>query len=131
MTTDTQVLVTTTDVFPGRSITDIFGPLIGVAFCAYTLQPTEEKSWLGATKTRPFEPQDTVNARSQALQNMLDVAIEVGADAIVGVRFDSSIVQSSYPFGDPKSFLNSKSADIWWGQHWVEYTAYGTAVKLD
>lgn len=48
-------------------------------------------------------------ARESALERMNVRAAQKGADAVVGIRFDSSVVNSTHSM--------------------VEYTAYGTAIK--
>ena len=52
--------------------------------------------------------QRTRAARESALERMNASAAQMGADAVVGIRFDSVVIVSGE----------------------VEYTAYGTAVKL-
>ena len=57
--------------------------------------------------------QRTRAAREAALERMNARAAQMGADAVVGIRFDNSVVNSTHAI-----------------RHVVEYTAYGTAVKL-
>ena len=57
--------------------------------------------------------QRTREARESALERMNARAAQAGADAVVGIRFDNSVVNSTHSI-----------------THIVEYTAYGTAVKL-
>lgn len=57
--------------------------------------------------------QEVVEARTLALKRMNKHAAETGANGVVGIRFDSSIINSTHNI-----------------DHTVEYTAYGTAVRL-
>ena len=57
--------------------------------------------------------QRTRAAREAALERMNERAAQIGADAVVGIRFDNAIVNSTHAI-----------------RHVVEYTAYGTALKL-
>ena len=52
-------------------------------------------------------------ARNAALDDMNAQAAAIGADAVIGIRFDNSLVSATQNIN-----------------HTVEYTAYGTAVKL-
>ena len=54
-------------------------------------------------------------ARESALERMNAQAAQKGASVVVGIRFDSVVVKPSHPYGQEQI---------------VEYTAYGTAVKL-
>ena len=54
--------------------------------------------------------------RESALANMNEQAAQMGADAVVGVRFDSVV-----------KVVNAPLSDTGYG---TEYVAYGTAVKL-
>ena len=59
--------------------------------------------------------QRTRVARESALERMNAQAAKMGADAVVGIRFDSVVAQSSHAYASNQI---------------VEYVAYGTAVKL-
>ena len=58
---------------------------------------------------------DSIVARQSALANMNEQAARMGANAVVGIRFDSVVFALPYPHDDRQN---------------VEYTAYGTAVRL-
>ena len=59
--------------------------------------------------------QITRAARESALERMNAQAEKMGADAVVGIRFDSVVAQSSHAYANYQI---------------VEYTAYGTAIKM-
>ena len=74
--------------------------VVGIAICE------RSASYLPATL-------DEIRAaRKAALDDMNAQAAEIGAVAVIGVRFDSSLVSSTQNIN-----------------HTVEYTAYGTALK--
>ena len=84
---DKPIIVSTTDTVAGREIAEVLDVVVGI-----------EQSG-----------KDGKESRISALNRMKTSARKMGADAVVGVRFDSA------RFGF---------------YEWVEYAAYGTAVKL-
>lgn len=86
--------ITTTDTLPGMR--DVVGLVIGVA-----TRPRDQAH-------HPEMPYINTRARQDALGMMVMQAEEAGADAVVGVRFDSGKISESV----------------------TEITAYGTAVTL-
>ncbi len=66
-----------------------------------------------------------VAAREFALDCMNENAKRKGADAVVGIRFDS-VIMHSQSGGLSGGIFESSATD-----HTIEYTAYGTAVKFD
>ena len=54
-------------------------------------------------------------ARESALERMNAQAAQKGASVVVGIRFDSVVSKSSHSYGQEQI---------------IEYTAYGTALKL-
>lgn len=89
--------VATTDTIPGRVITEVLGEVIGVVTRARDMRASADLSAL-LTITR----QDAVDA-------LVTMATEAGADAVVGLRFDGGKV-------------NDGTSEV---------AAYGTAVKLE
>ena len=129
MTTQAQIVAVTTDTIPGSSVRDVMGPVVGTAFISYSQQKKESFPFpfvFGFNK-RPFNTRDTEDVHMQAIATMLERAADLGANAVIGVRFDSTPTVSSYEHGGPGSLQWPKHS---WGIHDVEYTAYGTAVVL-
>lgn len=89
--------VVTTETIPGRVITEVVGEVIGVVTRARDMRPTADLSAV-LTGTR----QDAVDA-------LVTMATEAGADGVVGLRFDGGKV-------------NDGTSEV---------AAYGTAVKLE
>ena len=81
------------------------GVVMGVAMVEYWYTGAQDADDVHAERTRL--------ARESALERMNARAAQMGANAVVGIRFDSAIVNTQYDSG-----------------HTIEYTAYGTAVKL-
>ena len=79
---------------------NVLGVVVGIAICE------RSQSYLPATLA------DIRAARKAALDDMNAQAKELGANAVIGIRFDNSLVSSTQNIN-----------------HTVEYTAYGTAVK--
>ena len=95
--------LTNSTVDPTRSIVpdDILGVVVGTAIC--------ERS----VSYHPATLDNIRAARKAALDDMNAQAAAIGADAVIGIRFDNSLVSATQNIN-----------------HTVEYTAYGTAVKL-
>ena len=89
-----RIIVSTTETVAGRDIAEVLGVVVGVAY----------SSWSGSYSHGYSE-----KSRISALNRLKTNALEIGADAVVGIRFDSV----AFDFNDQG-----------------EYTAYGTAVKL-
>ena len=87
-----RIIVSTTDTVAGRDIAEVLDVVVGVAYAGGTYSNTNR-----------------AESRIFALKMLKTNASEIGADAVVGVRFDSVV----FDYND-----------------WGEYTAYGTAVKL-
>ena len=94
---------TNSTVDPTQSLapTDVMGVVVGTAIC--------EPSRIHL----PATIEDIRAARNAALDDMNAQAKKLGANAVIGIRFDNSLVSSTQNI-----------------DHTVEYTAYGTAVKL-
>jgi len=84
---DKPIIVSTTDTVSGREIAEVLDVVVGVGYLAGV---------------------DVGKSRNYALNQMKTNAQKIGADAVVGMRFDSVVIVGGE----------------------VEYTAYGTAVKL-
>ena len=89
---DKGLIVSTTDTVAGRDIVEVLDVVVG-------FRPV--------SGNRSHEEREI--SRISALNRLKTNAREIGADAVVGVRFDSVV----FDYND-----------------WGEYTAYGTAVKL-
>jgi uncharacterized protein YbjQ (UPF0145 family) len=98
------VLVVTTEGLPGYEITHVLGEVLGVV--ATSRNPFA----MGIKSTEGGPGQDMsqflVQTRSRAVGQMVQVAEQRGANAIVGMRFDHRDVTNT----------------------WMELCAYGTAV---
>ncbi|GAB3747584.1 YbjQ family protein [Microlunatus parietis] len=97
------VPVSTTETVPGRAVSEILGEVVGVVARAREL-PRELRT------SNPAESYVALLTRSRqdAVGRMVEMATEAGADAVIGLRFDSSEITQSLS----------------------EVSAYGTAVKL-
>lgn len=96
----TQVQVVTTDTVAGRQIRSSLGEVIGVAIREREIGRKEDP--------QVAYPALLLRSRQQAVAKMVEQARERGADAVVGMRFDSSEITQSLS----------------------EVVAYGTAVRL-
>lgn len=108
--TTQKVLVTTTESVPGFRIVQVLGPVVGVA--ARTRSPYVEglKSMADGHGATPNQRRDVmVHSRFEAVNNMVDQADMMGANAVVAMRFDHRGV-----------------TDVW-----NEICAYGTAVRVE
>ncbi len=103
------MIVTTGNDIPGRSVTQILGVVRGVV----VRSPSIGRSILGGLKTivgGNIESYAKVcdEARQEAFDRMVQHAEELGADAVIGMRYDAT------------EFTQGAT----------EVLAYGTAVKL-
>lgn len=89
--------VTTTDAFPGRTIAAVIGDVMGVV-------PRSRE--IGGNPG--IQARTLLTERQEAVTRMCRMAADAGADAVVGMRFDTFRV----------------NADV------VEVIAYGTAVRF-
>lgn len=103
------MIVATTDQIQGRTITETLGLVRGSTIRA---RHVGRDVMAGLRNIVGGEVKDytvmLAQAREEALQRMIERAEEMGADAIVGTRFVTSMVMSGA----------------------AEMVAYGTAVKL-
>jgi uncharacterized protein YbjQ (UPF0145 family) len=101
------MLIVTTDTISGRSIDTVIGEVVGLT--ARTLNPFAEgiKRVDGLSAAREIIP-SLLRWRRDAIANLAAEAELLGADAVVGMKFDSRILSSA----------------------WTEICAYGTAVRL-
>lgn len=88
--------VSTTDDLPGRALRESLGVVFGVVTRPRDLAHNPEMAYINTT------------ARQDAVAAMVAQAIAIGADAVVGMRFDGGKVSDGVS----------------------EVTAYGTAVSL-
>lgn len=103
------MLVTTTDTLPGFEITEVLGTVFGLS-----VRSRNAASQLGAG-VKAFVggelrgmTKNLTNARREVIDRMSAEAAELGADAVVTMRFDTSEL----------------------GGVWAELCAYGTAVRI-
>ncbi len=105
-----KIIITTGEIIPGKQITEILGLVKGNTVRARNIGRDigaglrnivggEVKTYTEMTK----------NSRDEAHNRMVNEAIDLGADAIIGVRFTTSMVMAGAS----------------------EMLAYGTAVKLN
>jgi len=105
-----KVLVTTTEAVPGFKVSKVLGPVVGVA--ARTRSPYVEglKSMTDGHGATPNQRRDVmVHSRFEAVNNMVDQAAMLGANAVIAMRFDHRAVT----------------------EVWNEICAYGTAVWVE
>jgi len=104
-----ELIITTTFEIPGKKITKILGVAKGNTIRARhigrDIMALSKNIIGGEIKTYT---EMTTQAREEAFNRMVNDAIEMGADAIVGVRFSTAMIM----------------------QGAAEMLAYGTAVKL-
>ena len=107
-----RIPVATTDNLPGRTITGYVGPAFGVIArsMGFTRGLTGGIKSLKRGEVREFSHTLEV-ARHRAVERMVEEALALGADAVVGLRFDSG--------------------DVGEQQGMAEIVAYGTAVTLE
>ena len=100
------MLVVTTEGLPGYEITTVLGEVLGVC-------PTSRNPFVAGLRSTEGGPgldmsQFLVQTRAKAVGQMVHVAEQRGANAVVGMRFDH------------RDFTNA----------WAEMCAYGTAVVV-
>ncbi len=104
-----QILIATTDEIPKREVVEVFGLVRGNTIRARHLGRDISamlKNLVGG-EIRDYTKL-MGESREQALDRMAEQAIDLGADAVVGVRFTTSMLMGGA----------------------AELLAYGTAVKL-
>lgn len=104
-----HIIVTTTEHVPGRDVAEVLGVVKGNTVRARNIGRdigAGLKSIVGG-EVKTYTDM-TTNARDEAYNRMVNDAIEKGADAVIGVRFGTSLVMAGAS----------------------EMLAYGTAVKL-
>lgn len=104
-----SIIVTTTDTAPGKEIAEVLGVVKGSTVRARNIGRdigAGLKSMVGGEVKTYTEM--TASARDEAYNRMVNQALELGADAVVNVRFTTSMVMAGAS----------------------EMLAYGTAVKL-
>ena len=103
------MITTTTDFIPGKEITEILGVARGSTVRARNFGSdfmASLKNLVGGEVSEYTKLQ--AHSREQALKRMLDDAQQLGADAIINIRFTTSMIM----------------------QGMSEILAYGTAVKI-
>tara|TARA_Y100000310_G_scaffold335595_1_gene418016 strand:- start:1007 stop:1330 length:324 start_codon:yes stop_codon:yes gene_type:complete len=106
----TNVIITTGNDIPGKKIVEVLGVVKGSTVRARNIGRdigAGLKSVVGG-EVKTYTNM-TVSAREEAYNRMVNEAIEMKADAIIGVRFTTSMIM----------------------QGASEMLAYGTAVKID
>ena len=98
------MIVITTETIPGRAF-DAIGEVVGVT--ARPLNPYTEGIKTLDGKSRLATP-SLLRWRREAIAQMVTEAQKIGADAVVGMRFDNRHLTSA----------------------WAEICAYGTAVRF-
>jgi uncharacterized protein YbjQ (UPF0145 family) len=98
------MLVVTTDSVPGYHVRQVLGEVIGVT--GRTRNPFQERVRMLDGGGNPKVVQVLTRYRLDAVQAMIEHARRLGANAIVGMRFDTRYVT----------------------EMWSEICAYGTAV---
>ena len=104
-----QVIILTTDKVPGKEVKEILGVVKGNTVRARNIGRdigAAFKSMIGG-EVKTYTDM-TTQAREEAFNRMVNQAIEMGADAVIGMRFMTSMIM----------------------QGASEMLAYGTAVKL-
>ncbi len=105
-----EIILTTTEEVPGRKIKKILGVVRGSTVRARNIGrdfAASLKNIVGGEIKTYTEL--TEHSRDEAFNRMVNKAIDLGADAVVGIRFSTSMVM----------------------QGASEMLAFGTAVKLD
>ena len=102
----TGMLVVTTDVVPGYRIRSVLGEVVGVT--ARTHNPFSEGVKGMDGRSNPQLGIALLRWREDAVRKMVEAAAAMGANAIVGMRFDNR----------------------WITTLWSEICAYGTAVQV-
>jgi len=107
---DTNIIVVTTNYVPGMKVTKVLGPTFGIIVRSRGLGGNIVAGLRGIVGGEIDEYTKMLSeAREHAIQRMMDQAKAMGANAVIGMSFDS--------------------ADI--GQIMTEVVAYGTAVLVE
>ena len=104
-----KILITTTEEIPGKKVVEILGVVKGNTVRARNIARdigAGFKNLIGGEVKTYTEM--TIQARDESFNRMVNQAIELKADAIIGMRFMTSMVMPGV----------------------AEMLAYGTAVKL-
>lgn len=99
-----SLIVVTLDAVPGRVVTGVLGDVVGVVARSRELPPALRT----ASAAEGYAAMLT-QSRQEAVDRLVEMAAEAGADAVLGLRFDSSEITQSLS----------------------EVVAYGTAVTLN
>ena len=103
------MLITTTNDVPGYTVSDVYGEVFGL-----TVRSRNVGSQMGAGLKSMFGGElkgmtkALADSRAEVIQRMVEEAEAKGANAILGMRFDTSEM----------------------GGTWTEICAYGTAVRV-
>src|SRR3954462_14195025 len=103
------MMIVTTNDLPGYRVDEVLGEVFGL-----TVRSRNEFSQMGAGLKSMFGGElkgmtkALVDSRNEVMQRMIQEALNRGANAIVGMRFDTSEM----------------------GDFWTEICAYGTAVSI-
>ncbi len=100
------MLIVTTESIPGRQIRFVIGEVIGVT--ARMNNPFTEGLRKLDGYSKPQRSSSLLRWRWEAVSEMVAEAVQLGADAIIGMKFDNRRITGT----------------------WSEICAYGTAVKL-
>ncbi len=103
------MLITTTNDVPGYAIAEVYGEVFGLTVRSRNIGSqfgAGLKSMLGGELKGMTKA--LADSRSDVIQRMVDEAEAKGANAILGMRFDTSEM----------------------GGTWTEICAYGTAVRI-
>lgn len=105
-----KILITSTESIPGKNVTEVLGVVRGSTVRARNVGRDIGAALKGLVggEVKTYTEM-TAAAREEAYNRMVNQAIELGADAVVNVRFTTSMVMAGAS----------------------EMLAYGTAVKLD
>lgn len=113
------MLVTTTDSIPGKEITNVLGYVSGCSVQSCGM----EKSGMAFFKSFKIKggeikemAEATTQNRNTALERMQEQAMQMGANAVIGVRVQLNVLSST-----DSSNLSSASTESY---------AYGTAVVV-
>jgi uncharacterized protein YbjQ (UPF0145 family) len=101
------MLVVTTEHVPGFAVTVAIGEVCGVAALPRNAYTAGIKELSGAAN--PRVNQELANAREEAVTELARVARRRGANAVIGMRFDTRDITAG----------------------WAEICAYGTAVRVE
>lgn len=105
-----NVLVTTTEEMPGYRIEKVLGPVVGVAACTKSPYAQGLKSTKDGRTVAPEQRRNLLeHCRLEAVDQMMEHAWRMGANAVLAMRFDHRGVTDS----------------------WNEICAYGTAVWVE